>query len=91
MESFLERVEDVRIQARPQSVQLYRAFATFLLGHLLLETSTTIVPGSDTSVSEDIAFLESNDLAEYPLVTEYAEMLSVSQPSTTSSKKPWRI
>ncbi len=57
------------------SVDVYRAFSTFLLGHLLLEVSTT---GSEpeVSVEEDVEFFESNDLSEYPRVLELSPQLS---------------
>jgi len=45
------------------SVAAYRAFATFLLGHLLLETGTM---DTITTAADDVAFLESNDLTNYP-------------------------
>jgi AcrR family transcriptional regulator len=56
------------------SVTVYRGFATFLLGHLLLETSL-VGPEGEMPASADIAFIETNDLSAYPLVTEYANML----------------
>ncbi len=59
------------------SVTVYRAFATFLLGHLLLESSVAVESGvAAMPVSEDVAFIESNDLADYPLVSELAELLT---------------
>jgi len=57
------------------SVRVYRAFSTFLLGHLLLETST-LGGEMGLSVSDDTEFVESNDLANYPMVTEFSELLS---------------
>lgn len=57
------------------SVMVYRAFSTFLLGHLLLETST-LGGEMGLSVSEDTEFIESNDLRNYPMVTEYSEILA---------------
>jgi AcrR family transcriptional regulator len=57
------------------SVTVYRAFSTFLLGHLLLETSTL---GGEMGLSEeeDTEFIESNDLNRYPTVTAYSAELS---------------
>jgi AcrR family transcriptional regulator len=57
------------------SVTVYRAFSTFLLGHLLLETSTL---GGEMGLSEeeDTEFIESNDLDLYPMVTEFSDVLS---------------
>jgi AcrR family transcriptional regulator len=76
VENFLEELS--RFGFSPEhSVKLYRAFATFLLGQLLLESSTTTPLEADMPVSEDIAFIETNDLSAYPLVTRYAAMLSV--------------
>lgn len=59
----------------PTSVTVYRAFSTFLLGHLLLETSTL---GGEMGLSEeeDTEFIESNDLENYPMVTEFSTILS---------------
>jgi AcrR family transcriptional regulator len=57
------------------SVTVYRAFSTFLLGHLLLETSTL---GGEMGLSEedDTEFIESNDLDLYPMVTQFSHVLS---------------
>ncbi len=77
VESFLEQMNDYGFGAE-QCVQVYRAFATFLLGHLLLESSTSISPEVEMDVSDDIAFIETNDLSAYPLVLDYAPMLSSS-------------
>lgn len=79
VESFLEHLRAYGFDSE-SSVKVYRAFATFLLGHLLLESSTAAVPELEMSVSEDIAFIETNDLGTYPLVTEYASLLSVDVP-----------
>ena len=46
------------------SVLIYRAFSTFLLGHLLLESAT--VDSMAESVDEDIEFFESNRSRIYP-------------------------
>jgi AcrR family transcriptional regulator len=74
VESFMEGLAHHGFGGRP-SVTVYRAFSTFLLGHLLLETSTL---GGEMGLSEadDTEFLETNDLNEYPLVTGYSEELS---------------
>ena len=53
---------------------IYRAFSTFLLGHLLLESST--VDLMDESVDEDIEFFESNRLSDYPRVQALGPQLS---------------
>ncbi len=56
------------------SVLVYRAFSTFLLGHLLLEVGDG---AAEEMVSDnDIEFFESNDLAVYPRVVELAAELS---------------
>ena len=57
-------------------VAVYRTFATFLLGSLLLEASTH---ANEPTISEsrDIAFIESNDLEAYPTVVEVAELLKL--------------
>ena len=60
--------------SREASVSAYRAFSTFLLGHLLLETSNQDGGGSR---SDDIAFIESNDLSNYPQLMQLAPELSV--------------
>ena len=75
VEMFLHQLKEFGFTA-VHSVQLYRAFATFLLGQLLLETSSVLTPEADMPVSEDIAFIETNDLSAYPLVTESAPLLS---------------
>ena len=57
------------------SVVVYRAFSTFLLGHLLLETST-LGGEMGLSVADDTEFIESNDLANYPMVTQFSDTLA---------------
>jgi AcrR family transcriptional regulator len=54
-------------------VAAYRAFATFLLGHLLLETGTLAM---STKKSEDVEFIESSDIAHYPRLKELGPQLS---------------
>jgi AcrR family transcriptional regulator len=73
VEGFLEALRNYGFSP-VGSVAVYRGFATFLLGHLLLESSLG-GPESDLPASADIAFIETNDLSAYPLVTEYAVML----------------
>jgi hypothetical protein len=46
-------------------VGIYRAFSTFLLGHLLLESATVDV-SVDVELDDDIEFFETNDLSQYP-------------------------
>ena len=59
-----------------QSVIIYRAFSTFLLGHLLLEASTQ---GGEivAPVEDDVEFFETNDLSAYPRLLELSPELSV--------------
>jgi len=58
-----------------ECVVVYRAFSTFLLGHLLLEAST--VSGEETdSLEEDIEFFETNDLSAYPRLMELSTELA---------------
>jgi len=56
------------------SVAAYRAFSTFLLGHLLLETGT--MDDTITNSADDIAFIESNDLANYPQLVRLSSKLA---------------
>ena len=58
------------------SVYVYRAFATFLLGSLLLEASTR---AGEPTIAEgnDVAFIESNHLEDYPAVVEVADLLKL--------------
>ncbi|MFP5283064.1 MAG: TetR/AcrR family transcriptional regulator [Actinomycetes bacterium] len=72
VEGFLEGLARHGFNSGP-AVATYRAFSTFLLGHLLLETGTM---GTITSGEDDIAFLESNDLANYPQVMQLSAELS---------------
>src|SRR4029453_3060527 len=57
VESFLETLAGFGFPAQ-QSMLVYRAFATFLLGHLMLETATlagdaeAVVEGGDTAAAE---------------------------------------
>ena len=57
-----------------QSVIIYRAFSTFLLGHLLLEASTQ--GGEIAPVEDDVEFFETNDLSAYPRLMELSPELS---------------
>ncbi len=56
------------------SVLVYRAFSTFLLGHLLLEVGDGAA--EEMASDHDIEFYESNDLATYPRVNELSGELS---------------
>ena len=57
-----------------KSVGIYRAFSTFLLGHLLLE-SATLDLGAETELDDDIEFFETNDLSQYPRLMAVQEQL----------------
>jgi AcrR family transcriptional regulator len=74
VEAFLEGLAGYGF-SRSGSVAAYRAFATFLLGHLLLETAATV--GLPTRPEDDMEVIESNDLADYPLITELGPQLAV--------------
>ncbi len=74
VEAFLEGLVHHGFDGRA-SVQVYRAFSTFLLGHLLLETAT-LGGEMGLSVEDDTEFIESNDLDKYPMVTEFAPILA---------------
>jgi AcrR family transcriptional regulator len=74
VEAFLEGLAAYGFSRR-SSVAAYRAFATFLLGHLLLETAAA--DALPTHPEDDIEFIESNDLADYPLITELGPELAV--------------
>ena len=58
------------------SVRVYRSFSTFLLGHLLLESAIYAVEPR-TSTAADIEFIETNDLAAYPLLMTMSPQLSL--------------
>ena len=73
VESFLEGLADFGFSER-DSVLTYRAFSTFLLGHLLLESAT--VDSMADSVEEDIEFFESNRLSDYPRLQALGPELS---------------
>jgi len=74
VEAFLSGLEHHGFEGA-SSVTVYRAFSTFLLGHLLLETST-LGGEMGLSVEDDTEFIESNDLNNYPKVTRYSAELS---------------
>ena len=73
VESFLEGLADFGFSGR-DSVLIYRAFSTFLLGHLLLESAT--VDAMAESIVEDIEFFESNRLSDYPRVQALGPQLA---------------
>ena len=57
------------------SVTVYRAFSTFLLGHLLLETAS-LDAALDLDSGADLLVKESSDLADYPLLTGLSDQLA---------------
>lgn len=72
VESFLESLARFGFTDR-DSVLIYRSFATFLLGHLLLESASNDATGS---VVQDVEFFESNDLTNYPRLLSLAGELA---------------
>ncbi|HEY5786525.1 MAG TPA: TetR/AcrR family transcriptional regulator [Microlunatus sp.] len=73
VESFLQGLREYGFSS-PVSVAVYRSFATFLLGALLLEAGTL----EDLTVTEkvNLAFIETDDLSAYPIISEMAAELS---------------
>jgi AcrR family transcriptional regulator len=74
VEGFLEALEKFGFSSE-SSVIIYRAFSTFLLGHLLLE-SGTLSSEEIEPVADDVEFYETNDLTAYPRLTKLAPQLS---------------
>lgn len=74
VEGFLEGLDSYGF-SHAASVATYRAFATFLLGHLLLETAAAVALPTDPD--DDIELIESNDLSDYPLLTQLGPQLAV--------------
>jgi AcrR family transcriptional regulator len=74
VESFLETLAGFGFSAQ-QSVLIYRAFATFLLGHLLLETAT-LVGDEETAVEGETAVADAAELSAYPRLTALSAELS---------------
>lgn len=72
VEGFLEGLKTYGFSPRA-SVAVYRSFATFLLGALLLEASTL----EDVTLTDkvNLAFVESDDLSDYPMISELSEEL----------------
>ena len=58
------------------AVAAYRAYTSFLLGHLLLEVSQRGVPISPLDDPEGTPHVEDRSLAAYPLVRRFAPLLS---------------
>lgn len=72
VESFLQGLREYGFSPRV-SVAVYRSFATFLLGALLLEAGTL----EDLTITEkvNLAFIETDDLSSYPIISEMANEL----------------
>ncbi|MFF5033220.1 TetR/AcrR family transcriptional regulator [Nocardia salmonicida] len=77
MESFLDTMLHYGFDDR-QAVQVYRSFATFLLGHLLLEVATMGVELSPIATAEPGQH-ESSDLADYPHVYRLQRQLAANR------------
>jgi AcrR family transcriptional regulator len=74
VESFLEALAGFGFTAQ-QSVLVYRAFATFLLGHLLLETAT-LAGEPESAIQGDTAAADAAALSGYPRLTALSAQLS---------------
>jgi AcrR family transcriptional regulator len=74
VEGFLEALATFGFSAQ-ESVMVYRAFATFLLGHLLLETAT-LAAEAEPVVEDDTETTKSDQLSEYPRLTSLSAQLS---------------
>ena len=72
LENFLQTLQRCGFP-RPASIAAYRAFSSFLLGHLLLEVSNE---GADTSPIEQHSPDEPADLTGYPLLMTMEAELS---------------
>jgi AcrR family transcriptional regulator len=75
VEGFLEGLDHYGFGAT-ESVRVYRAFSTFLLGHLLLESAIYAVEPSAMPAA-DLEFVESSDLAQYPRLMALSPQLSL--------------
>ena len=74
VEGFLEALAAYGFSAQ-ESVTVYRAFATFLLGHLLLETATLAGEGEPVG-EDDTGDSRAGQLSEYPILTSLSAQLS---------------
>ena len=74
VEGFLEALAAFGFSAK-ESVTVYRAFATFLLGHLLLETAT-LAGEAEPVVEDDVETSKTDQLSEYPRLTSLSAQLS---------------
>jgi AcrR family transcriptional regulator len=74
VEGFLEALAKFGFSAQ-QSVLVYRAFATFLLGHLLLETAT-LAGEAEAPMEDDTEVPGTDALSAYPRLTSLSAQLS---------------
>lgn len=74
VEGFLEALAAFGFSAQ-QSVMVYRAFATFLLGHLLLETAT-LAGDVEVAVEDGVEAAKTDELSAYPRLTSLSAQLS---------------
>lgn len=72
VESFLRGLREYGFSPGA-SVAVYRSFATFLLGALLLEAGTL----DDVTITDkvNLVFIETDDLSSYPIISEMADQL----------------
>ena len=76
VESFLGTLTDAGFSDQA-AVAAYRAYSSFLLGHLLLEVSQRGVPISPLDDPEATPHVEDRSLAAYPLVRRFSRLLSL--------------
>jgi AcrR family transcriptional regulator len=74
VEGFLQALASFGFSAQ-ESVTIYRAFATFLLGHLLLETATLAGEGEPVA-EDDTEDNRTDQLLEYPILTTLSAQLT---------------
>ena len=72
VESFLQGLREYGFSPEV-SVAVYRSFATFLLGSLLLEAGT--LEDLTTTEKVSLSFIETDDLSSYPIISEMADQL----------------
>ena len=75
LESFLDALTAHGF-SEESAVAAYRAYTSFLLGHLLLEVSQRGVPISPLDDPEATPHVEDRSLAAYPLVRRFSPLLS---------------
>jgi AcrR family transcriptional regulator len=75
VESFLEGLDYYGF-GKDASVVIYRAFSTFLLGHLLLESAMSLPGTPEMGAEDDIEVYETNDLTAYPRTLQLKPQLA---------------